>query len=69
MCASHLTGTLEVLSRHRERGDKHGATTKQKHSSHQRTQPSEENGPEIEESIQNSFLAQQFITYIYLDKK
>lgn len=38
-----LTSTFQVLSRHRERGNKHGATPKQKHRSHQGTEPPEEN--------------------------
>lgn len=54
MCGSHLTGTLEVLSRHGERGDKHSAAAKQKHSSHQRTQPSEEDGPNTQTNIHKS---------------
>lgn len=51
--ASHLTGTLEVLPRHGERSDKHGATAQQKHSSHQRTQASEENGSEEKNNIKS----------------
>lgn len=44
-CVSHLTGTLQVLTRHGEGGDEHCATTEKEHGSHQRTQSPQQNGP------------------------
>lgn len=60
MCGSHLTGALEVLTRHRERGDKHRAAAKQKHSSHQGTQPSEEDGPNTQARKQGKQYSEKY---------
>lgn len=50
----YLSGALQVLSRHRQGGDKHGDTAQHEHGPHQAAHASQKDGPEaIQGNVSN----------------